>query len=659
MPGRFRFRSGWEIPLVAATSAMALAAVGMLFVGAHQVGRISQSAENNVVYQVMATAPELTRLQATIAARFMPDPKVTDDDVGLRLDIVLNRLDVLTANDARKLRRNDPEASKLVEEMVGAVRSVAPTIRNLRTEFDATRTLEVLEPLNARAARLASLTTAMASRRIADGEWRLAWIFRTVSAQVVGLTLSGLALVLLLRRMRQQARTAAEIDALTGLASRGSFNAAIELAAHRSRAPGSMAVLMLDLDLFKHVNDTLGHAAGDALLREAADRLRPVLKDAASISRLGGDEFAALFVGERAREAASRGAQRVLECFARPFMPADVPVTISTSIGLCVLESGDEGAADLLKGADLALYAAKEGQRGTLQVCDTSLKRAYAARRSLAKDLEHAVARDELRLAFQPIVCLATRRTAGFEALLRWQHPCRGSVSPAEFIPIAEDSGLILPIGQWVIREACRTAANWPGDVRITVNISARQFSDSGLVDCITAALADSGTEAERLTLEITESTLIRDDGGVLGALETLRGMGIRVALDDFGTGYASLSYLTRFPFDVIKIDRSFVQGSSGGANHQVVVQSICDLAGKLGVGTVAEGIETEEHARLAREAGCDLGQGYLFDRPLSAVDCAARLAAERLGDVLALRLAEGGTGGNPGTARQAALTVP
>ncbi|WAJ27017.1 putative bifunctional diguanylate cyclase/phosphodiesterase [Antarcticirhabdus aurantiaca] len=638
MRRRFRFRSGWEIPLVGATSAMALAAIGMLFAGAQHVGRISRSTENNVVYQVMATAPELTRLQATIAARFMPHSEVTDEDVALRLDIVLNRMEVLAANDSQELSRDDPEASFLVEEMRSVVRSVTPTIETLRTETDALKALAALEPLNAKAARLASLTTSIASRRVAEGEWRLSWIFRTITAQVVCLTLSGLALVLLLRRMRQRARHAAEIDPLTGLASRGSFNEALEGAAEASPQLGSIAVLMLDLDLFKHVNDTLGHAAGDALLRETAERLRPVLTDAASLARLGGDEFAALFVGPGAGNRATECARHVMGCFDRPFLPAGVPVAISASIGVSVLGADDKGPADLLKGADLALYAAKDKQRGTLRICDASLKTAYAARRALSMDLEHAVERGELFLAFQPIVSLVTGRTESFEALLRWRHPSRGVVWPADFIPIAEDTGLILPIGRWVIREACRSVSDWPDDVRIAINLSARQFSDPSLIASIADAASEHGIEPNRLTLEITESTLIGDDGAALATLDALRRTGIRTALDDFGTGYASLSYLTRFPFDTIKIDRSFVQGSCESANHQVVVRAICGLAADLGVETVAEGVETQDHAELASALGCDFGQGFLFDRPLSPIDCAARLARERLGEVQARR---------------------
>ncbi|GGD98736.1 hypothetical protein GCM10011390_16890 [Aureimonas endophytica] len=621
----------WEIPLLVLTAGLGLAAIWMLFASVHYMQRISRSAENNVVYEVLTTAPELARLQAALAQRFLPGSQVGDDDVALRFQILQNRTDLLANRESSRVRGDTPEALLLIDQIRRVVAEVTPRMEALRSAGDATAVLHAFEPLNAKAARLAALTTSATADRIATNEGKLRDIFWLLLLEIAGLLACGLTLVTLLRRARRRSRDLAEKDTLTGLASRLSFNAVLATEFERRRGPGRLAVLMFDLDHFKHVNDTLGHAAGDRLLVAVAERLRPALADAALFARLSGDEFAAIFLSDGAEGEAERAAIRILDAFVPPFEILGTTISASASIGVAALEGGEGQPEELLKNADLALYDVKANGRSGLRLCHAELKRGYLARQTLAADLEHALRREELGLAFQPILALETLETRGFEALLRWHHPERGAISPAEFIPIAEETRLILPIGRWVIDEACRVAAEWPEEIGIAVNLSARQFADPLLLPGITTSLRRHGVAAGRLTLEITESALIRDDGAARAMLDEMRALGMRTALDDFGTGYASLSYLTRFPFDVIKIDQSFVRGSGPRSNDATIIETICDLARRLDLVIVAEGVETEEQLAMLRAAGCDKGQGYLFDRPLGEAASAARLAAERL----------------------------
>jgi diguanylate cyclase (GGDEF)-like protein len=625
----------WELPLLVTTAALGLAAAAMLFFSTQYMKGISMSAENNVIYEVMTTSPELTRLQATIAARFLPGSDVTDAEVALRFAIIENRMEVLGTETSRRLRQDSAEATELIERMRSAVASVAPRMQDLQSAADAVEVLRVFQPLNVQATRLAALTTSSAATRIAASEQKLIDIYWLLLAEILGLLACGIVLIVLLKRTRRKAQDSAAIDFLTGLPNRLHFSTALAAEFDKDEPNDTLTVVMLDLDLFKNVNDTLGHAAGDRLLRLVAERLSPLLSDARLFARLSGDEFAAIFRSPHAQALAQVAARQIRYAFGTPFDIAGTLVNCSVSIGIAVCGPGDDTPEDLLKNADLALYAVKDDRRGDIRLYEPALKVAYLARQTLSKDLESALDNDEFEMHFQPVVSLTTGLTRSFEGLIRWRHPLRGMVSPADFIPAAEETGLILPIGRWVIGQACSVARAWPEAVGIGVNLSARQFVDPQLGPSIVEALTQSGLEPNRLTLEITETALIQNDHSVLGTLNALRDFGVKISLDDFGTGYASLSYLTRFPFDTIKIDQSFVRGSLEHKNSETIVKAICDLAARLGMSTVAEGIETESQRAMVRAAGCADGQGYLFARPMPAAEAMAWLKAETLPQAL------------------------
>ncbi|WP_102958494.1 putative bifunctional diguanylate cyclase/phosphodiesterase [Mangrovicella endophytica] len=622
----------WEVPLIAATAGIALAAVSVLFLSARYIDSISASSQNNVVWDVMSAAPEVAMLQTAVAERFVPGISHADDEVELRFAILENRVKIL--KKATSTAPFDEESRGLVTLFAGVVDELRPQIQSLDAPAEAETILRELDRLNSQTIRLSATATASAAQRIATNQSQLSTLFWLLLAKVLALIGAGMALIFMLRRALRRADSLARVDFLTRLPNRFAFGKTLRsVFAEGEPLPGSVAVLMFDLDLFKHVNDTLGHAAGDRLLCSVAERLRPILADALMFARLSGDEFAVIFRSPAAESMARLAARQIIHAFEKPFDLEETQALSSASIGVAVLSRGDT-SDDLLKNADLALYTVKDGQRNGFRFYESSMKEAFLARQTLAKDLETAIERDEFELRFQPVVNLHDGRTRAFEALLRWQHPERGSVPPGEFIPVAEETGQIVAIGDWVLRRACETAATWPDHVGITVNLSSRQFLDSSLQASILDALETSRLRPERLTLEITESVLIQNDQAVLLTLNELRHLGVCTALDDFGTGYASLSYLTRFPFDIIKIDQSFVRGSARQQNSQLIVQSIADLARKLGLTTVAEGIETAEQYEMVKAAGCNRGQGYLFDRPLTPADCAARLSLEAIAAV-------------------------
>ena len=420
------------------------------------------------------------------------------------------------------------------------------------------------------------------------------------------------------RRSEARISYLAHHDMLTGLSNRTALAQKIEEAAARQHRFGTpFSVLLLDLDRFKYVNDTLGHSTGDILLQEVASRLRRCLRETDAIGRLGGDEFAIIQVGEtHQRDAACRFADRIIDIVAQPFDIDGNEINIGTSIGIALAPEHASDPDDLLKMADMALYRAKSAGRNNYHFFDTEMVEIANARRLVETELRHAIQHDELRLHFQPIVDAKTLRICGAEALVRWEHPTKGMISPDRFIPLAEETGLITQIGQWVLQIACDEAAKWPADVKIAVNISPVQFRKSNLIDVVTDALAQSGLPPDRLELEITETSLIQSASECLPLLRQLKSLGTRIALDDFGTGYSSLSQLTMFPFDRIKIDKSFVQNMTKRAACAAVISSTLTLANTLDIATTAEGIETREQYEILRLAGVTCLQGYLFARP-------------------------------------------
>jgi diguanylate cyclase (GGDEF)-like protein len=424
-------------------------------------------------------------------------------------------------------------------------------------------------------------------------------------------------------RRKAEARVAhmAQHDALTDLTNRVLFREKMEAGLARVSAQGSsMAVLCLDLDNFKTVNDRLGHAIGDRLLCWVADRLRECVGENDTVARLGGDEFAVLQSGPQP-ESAERLARRLVEIISRPPPFDDQRAHSGISIGIAIAPTDGIEAEHLMKCADLALYRAKERGRGTYEFFRSEMEQQARTRHLLETDLRGALEAGEFHLVYQPQIRLGTGELTGFEALLRWNSPKRGSIGPAEFIPIAEETGLIVPIGEWVLRTACATAAQWPSFVRIAINLSPVQFRSRGLASMVTSALAATGLAPDRLELEITESALLQDDTATIAILHQLRSLGIRVSMDDFGIGYSSLSYLRKFPFDKIKIDRSFIGTLGESAGSEAIVRIIASLGANLGMETTAEGIETPEQLELVRQAGCTEAQGFHFSRPCAASD--------------------------------------
>ncbi|WP_298883353.1 PAS-domain containing protein [uncultured Bradyrhizobium sp.] len=423
-------------------------------------------------------------------------------------------------------------------------------------------------------------------------------------------------------RHKAQARVAhmARHDSLTDLPNRTLFREKMGEGLNQvAIAGGAMAVLCFDLDNFKTVNDRLGHAAGDRLLRWVAARLKENVGEHDTVARLGGDEFAVLQRGPQP-QSAEQLARRLVEIIGHPPPLESQSIHVGVSVGIAIAPDHGLDADELMKCADLALYQAKAKGRGAYQLFEPRMEEEARSRHALEHDLRGALEGNQFHLVFQPQVRLDTTELTGFEALLRWKHPTRGFVSPAEFIPIAEENGLIVPIGEWVLRTACASAASWP-DVTVAVNLSPVQFHSRGLVAMVTSALAEAGLPPQRLELEVTETALLDDSEATIEMLHQLRALGVRVSLDDFGVGYSSLSYLRKFPFDRIKIDRSFV-GTLGESPESIaIVRTIASLGSVLGVETTAEGVETVEQLDFVRECGCTAVQGYYFGKPCPAAE--------------------------------------
>jgi len=420
------------------------------------------------------------------------------------------------------------------------------------------------------------------------------------------------------KKAEQRIAFLAHHDALTGLANRAALIQKIEEAAARQRRRDErFTVLLLDLDRFKQVNDTLGHPAGDTLLVEVATRLKSLLRETDALARLGGDEFAIIQTGESdQREAARALADRILEMLRKPFDIEGSDIGIGTSIGIALAPEHGAGSDELLKMADIALYHAKSAGRNGFCFFDPKMSEIASARQQIENDLRRAIKQDEFELHYQPIVDAKTRRICSVEALVRWRHPTKGLIYPDLFIPLAEETGLIAQIGDWVLRRACADAATWPADIKVAVNLSLVQFRNTKLADLVTRALGESGLQPQRLELEITETALIESAAECLPALRQFKNLGITIVLDDFGTGYSSLSQLAMFPFDRIKIDKSFTQNLTKRSECAAIISATLTLAQSLDIATTAEGVETADQYRLLRLAGVTSVQGYLFKRP-------------------------------------------
>jgi diguanylate cyclase (GGDEF)-like protein len=417
-------------------------------------------------------------------------------------------------------------------------------------------------------------------------------------------------------------------DALTEIANRHHFREQLENWFGALQPGTGFALHWIDLDHFKEINDTFGHPVGDALLKSVAKRLSKVLRGPDLVARLGGDEFAVLQAGVVREAQATRLAKRLVRALSEPHQVLGHKVMSGASVGIALAPKHGASPEELMKHADLALYSAKTSGRGAYVTYRPEHSQATGNRRHLESDLRQALAKGELELYFQPIVGLRQTAVTSFEALMRWHHPELGDIEPREFIPIAEGSGIIVEIGAWALRQACKEATTWPEDIKVTVNLSAVQFDDENLFGTVTDALKDAGLEPHRLELEITESVLLRDEAKVHKVLHKLRDMGVQIALDDFGTAYASLSYLRSFPFDKIKIDRSFVRDLDGAQRSDCVaiIHAVAGLARQLQMSTVAEGVETLDHLNTVTMAGCDV-QGFYFSKPVPGRKVQALLA--------------------------------
>jgi diguanylate cyclase (GGDEF)-like protein len=432
-----------------------------------------------------------------------------------------------------------------------------------------------------------------------------------------------------IRRSQAEITRLAQFDSLTGLANRRHMTRLLDDLLNETRGQTrTCGLFLLDLDRFKSVNDTLGHPAGDALLEQVSQRIARCVGDKGVVGRLGGDEFEVILPDIADRAALSRLATEIIALVSQPYSVNGSIATIGTSIGIAISPDDSRDSATLVRNADLALYAAKDDGRGLHRFYQSVMHAGAEDRRQLEQELRQAIAGGQLYLVYQPVVSAATETVTGFEALVRWKHPTKGLVSPAAFIPLAEDTGLIGPIGEWVLRTACHEAVKWPSDVRIAVNISPIQFADPHLPALVMSALANAQLGSDRLELEITEGVFLNDSETTDAMFQALKQIGVRLALDDFGTGYSSLGYLRKAPFDKIKIDRSFVAGASiNGSRNKPIIRAIVGLAEALGMETTAEGAETQDELDLIRSLGCSHIQGYIYGKPMTGGEALEKLA--------------------------------
>ena len=557
---------------------------------------------------------------------------------------------MLESGEIAELVAASPEFAAIAAEFRRTVRAGQAIMKEPATPGRLRRLHELFGALNAPMARLAAASNTHGGELAAEDRRQLGnlhWLFASILGALALCAFVLIGALLRRNRLLAQARMKVEQqnralerrdhellsqnariffmahhDALTGLPNRLMFHDRLQEALMQQRRWGDgIALLCLDLDHFKQVNDTLGHPAGDMLLKAVAGRLRECVRDGDMVARLGGDEFAVLQCGARQPERAGELAQRIVEKLGAPYDLGGDRAVVGASVGIAVVTPDLCSADTLLRSADLALYRAKADGRGSFRLFESGMDEQMRARQTIERDLREALAQNEFEMFYQPVFHLQAQCVSGFEALLRWRHPDRGLVPPAQFIPIAEELGLIVPIGEWVLAQACADAATWPDDVMVAVNLSPVQFYSPGLVEAVREALQRSGLPARRLELEITESALLQDSKTVLATLHELRALGLRTALDDFGTGYSSLSYLRSFPFDKLKIDQSFVREMAYRPDCRAIVKSVLDLAHELGMTTTAEGVETEEQLDQLLRDGCTEVQGFLFDRPRPAAD--------------------------------------
>ena len=599
----------------------------------------------NDSWAVGQTVSEYMRLEHVLAGYALNLNEDAADEVRLRLDIMLGRIELLQQGNLRSFIQNDPQRHALFLKLSNILQRLDVELDKLDAE-SIRPVLRLMSTLNGPMTALASSAVEHDVGLIDAAQAEVRQLHLIYTALAAGLILCGVVLFILLLRHNklldrahgnmqrltsdlQQATGElqsqnfrlehdAHHDALTGLPNRVLFRQNLEERLQAAQAGGPSAViLLLDLDGFKDVNDTLGHDVGDALLQAVAQRLTRLGVGDDMVCRLGGDEFALLSRG-LSEEEALEVADRLMETISQPYHVGGLEIKIGTCVGVAISE-GEPDTEELFKHADLALYEAKALGPGRASVFRTQMQTRLREKKSFEADLQKALANNEMEVYYQPQACTATREICGYEALLRWTHPIRGAVSPVEFIPVAEKIGFIHALGDWVLKTACLEAARWNKPLKIAVNLSPVQFRSLNFIQSVTDALEQSGLCAERLELEITESVLLDKNEQTLNSLRQLKALGIQIAMDDFGTGYSSLGGLSGFPFDKIKIDRSFVSDVTTRQDALAIVELVTGVGHSLKMVTIAEGIETEEQFECLKRLGCDQVQGYLIGKPVPA----------------------------------------
>jgi diguanylate cyclase (GGDEF)-like protein/PAS domain S-box-containing protein len=538
----------------------------------------------------------------------------------LRLSLEIGRIGNFRQDFATGLLHAGPEARRLFGLPEGATPLSLSAWQQAIVPPDRGRVRD--EVAAALADRAAEGANRFCIHHAATGELRHVEARTRYTYDADGQPLCAVGVVIDVTERHEAARRIAFLahhDALTGLPNRALLRDRLDAATARLGRGEHFAVLCIDLDHFKEINDTLGHPAGDVLLQQVADRLRCELREADTLARIGGDEFIVLQAQVDGARDATRLAERLNRLFDTPFDLNGRQVVVGASIGIALAPADGSTADDLVRAADIAMYRAKADGRGRWQLFEREMDLCMQRRRALEHDLRHALAQDEFELFYQPIVAVRTRTVCGLEALIRWRHPERGLVPPDSFIPLAEETGLIVPIGEWVLKRACTDALGWSGTPRVAVNISAVQFARGDIVNTVSKVLADTGLDPARLELEITETVMLQNTDATLATLHQLKALGVRIAMDDFGTGYSSLSYLQRFPFDKVKIDKSFVRALGRSPESDAIVRSVAGLCAGLRMGTTAEGVETEQQFQAIARKGCREAQGFLFSTPRPA----------------------------------------
>lgn len=613
-----------------------------------QQNQLRQAGRYNIAWTAGRTINEYLRLETQIFSYADKGSDVDIDKIQLRLDILTSRVAILTDGDFADFTKRTPDTADIVKALSQALNDLQPIVDHLDDPSSVSKARLILAPLDVKLETLAGAAYQYSGERVADDQrqlFQLTWQFTFVAIGlfVCGFVLLGLlawhnrllgraqasleelavnlqASALGLEKANLEILAVAQHDGLTGLVNRSCFHERLETALVKAVSIDScVSMFYLDFDNFKDVNDSMGHPIGDAVLREVGLRLIGIATKRGTVARLGGDEFGLFVTDAHSQDNCEELACRLIGELSKPYVIEGTELTLGVSVGIAIAPRDGIDADELTKSADMALYAAKSEGKRTYKFFEAGMALRRRDRHALEIDLNHALFRGELAVHYQPIIAVKELRIIGFEALLRWYHPVKGFVPPSEFIPIAEESGSINAIGEWVFRQACYQAQSWPSNISVSINISSVQFRRKDLASMIRGALANANLEPRRLTIEITETVLLAKSEDIMATLHELRNLGIKIAMDDFGTGYSSLSYLTSFPFDTIKIDRAFVRELSSRKDCVTIVRSIASLGVGLQMTTTAEGVETISEFEQVAAAGCDQVQGYLFGRPQPA----------------------------------------